>query len=156
VFIWTLVAPGLRVEQIALRLGMLPTTPACDQSTARLGLTTPDQSWACEHIPSPSKIRGKRKAWRLILPRCRPRNAKTGFRNFNHRCGRDNVKLKLSVTLLNPCSCVWACCEEFYREDAAAQGTEVHVNSAANPRSHALGHDRPYHLRKPPSSRENR
>ena len=40
------VALELNVEQIVVRLGIPPVTPAWDQSIARLGSTIPDQGWA--------------------------------------------------------------------------------------------------------------
>src|SRR5436190_23483562 len=58
------------VEQIVLRLGMPPTTPAWLQSVARLESRMPDQFCAWEHSERQSKVRGKRSdCLRLILPR---------------------------------------------------------------------------------------
>jgi hypothetical protein len=49
--IWAADAPELSVAQVALRAWMV--APAFDQSIARLGASTPDQSWAAD---APEKI----------------------------------------------------------------------------------------------------
>src|SRR6516225_4308437 len=50
------VAPGLRVEQIVVRDGIVPA-PACDQSIARGGVMKPDQFCAWEHVDRKSQTR---------------------------------------------------------------------------------------------------
>ena len=49
-WICAVVAPGLSVEQIVVRVGIPPGTPALLQSTAREGLKMPDHGWACATI----------------------------------------------------------------------------------------------------------
>src|SRR5580704_10629390 len=52
--IWAAVAPGISVAQTVVRMGMSPTTPACDQSMARAGSMMPAQGTPLRLPPSPA------------------------------------------------------------------------------------------------------
>src|SRR6266446_2881919 len=59
-------APGLRVAQMVVRLGIPPITPAVLQSMARAGQRIPDHAWACAAFgATATKSPVSQTAWRV-------------------------------------------------------------------------------------------